>query len=271
MTVPVSVTLPQFRDSVEPMLTAAAEAERLGLAGVYLVDHLVPTDDPHRPVLEAAAVLGAVAAATRSVRVGTAVLRAGLRGPAVSAAVALTAASIAPGRLVLGLGVGDRLSEGEAARYGMERAGLSARLADLVRTIELVRIAAPGVPVFVAGRHRELLAVAAERADGWNAWGLERDVFAPLAERVRASAPAGFSVSWGGALLVGSDEADLAGLAEARGGTAGVVPLTVAALPAFVAGWDGIADELIVAPLAGAASGIARLGAALTGGGGRRE
>ena len=76
MTPPVSVTLPQFHPDGTPLVDAARRAEALGFTGVFLFDHLYPLDGPKRPVVELFAALGAVAAATSLLRVGSLVARA---------------------------------------------------------------------------------------------------------------------------------------------------------------------------------------------------
>lgn len=204
MTVPISVTLPQFKYHAS-FLQAGAEAEHLGLAGAFVVDHLAAPFDPSRPVLEAAAALGALAASTTRLKVGTLVMRTPLRGPGVSAAIAATAAMVAPGRVVLGLGVGDRIAEGESARFGLAPIGLAERIQSLRTTIALVRTQAPGVVVWVGGRHERIRRAAAELADGWNCWDAPLAEFSTSATEVREWAGRPLTVSWGGVVRIGED------------------------------------------------------------------
>jgi len=204
VTVPISVTLPQF--GYHPFfLEAAADAERLGFAGAFVVDHLAAPFDPTRPVLEGAAALGALAASTTRMKVGTLVMRTSLRGPAVSAAIATTAAMVAPGRLVVGLGVGDRIAEAESARFGFAPATLDGRIESLRATIALVRTQAPGVVVWVGGRHQRLRRVAAKLADGWNCWDAPLAEFVRSASEVRGWANRDLRISWGGVARVGEE------------------------------------------------------------------
>src|SRR5579884_3075389 len=76
--VKVGVTLPQFRHEADTALAAARQAEELGLDGVFVFDHLWPMGSPDRPIISAAPVLGALAAATTSIAIGTLVMRIGL-------------------------------------------------------------------------------------------------------------------------------------------------------------------------------------------------
>jgi alkanesulfonate monooxygenase SsuD/methylene tetrahydromethanopterin reductase-like flavin-dependent oxidoreductase (luciferase family) len=260
VSLPVSLTIPQFSSDPRPALDLAGAASDLGLAGLFVFDHLVPLGDPTRPVLEGACCLGAMAAVA-SVRVGSLVTRVTLRAPAQTADVAAALASIAPGRSVLGLGVGDRLSEEEAVRYGMDRPGLSDRLNLLEETIELVRVAAPGLPIWVGGRHPRVREIAARRADGWNAWAASLDDLVHEAEDVRTRAGRNIVVSWGGAVMIDSESgpaparpADDHGLVTGSPGSVVdslgrlkevVDELVVSVLPNRPEGWQVFRSEIL--------------------------
>lgn len=100
----------------------AALIEEAGFDSLWVSDHIVfphetasrypfaadgrptwPLDDPY---LEPLVVLGAVAAATRRVTIGTSVLIAPMRNPVLLAKQAATIDAMSGGRLVLGVGVG---------------------------------------------------------------------------------------------------------------------------------------------------------------------
>jgi alkanesulfonate monooxygenase SsuD/methylene tetrahydromethanopterin reductase-like flavin-dependent oxidoreductase (luciferase family) len=211
------MTLPQFETGATLMITGAQMAEELGFSGVFAFDHLLPIVDPWRPVLECAASLGAVAAATTRVRVGTLVMRTAIRGPEATAAVGATLQALAPGRSVLGLGVGDRKSDQEAERFGMPLADLRSRLTETESAIRLARGICPQLPIWVGGRHPALRELANEAADGWNVWGVTPEVFAKEGRGVRIKR------TWGGAVLIAPDNQTLANLIARRGGTEGVV------------------------------------------------
>jgi alkanesulfonate monooxygenase SsuD/methylene tetrahydromethanopterin reductase-like flavin-dependent oxidoreductase (luciferase family) len=211
------LTVPQFSSTVEPVLAAARFAEASSLDGVFLFDHLVPLGDPHRPVLELAATLGAVAAATSTITVGTLVMRVPLRGPEVSAAVARTAATIAPGRMVVGLGAGDRMSADEAMRFGQQVASVTDRVMAVEQAVR--GLEGSDVRRWVGGTHDLVLAAALE-ADGWNGWALTPERFAAIASRLRADRP-GLELSWGGSELVGEDPSDLDAVMTERDGRGG--------------------------------------------------
>ena len=87
------------RPDTTPMLTIAERAEAAGLDSVWIGDSLTA-----RPRHEPLTLLAAVAARTRRVRLGPAVLLPALRSPVVLAHALATLDRIAEGRLILGLG-----------------------------------------------------------------------------------------------------------------------------------------------------------------------
>jgi probable F420-dependent oxidoreductase len=87
------------RPDTAPMLTIAERAEAAGLDSVWIGDSLTA-----RPRHEPLTLLAAVAARTRRVRLGPAVLLPVLRNPIVLAHAVATLDRIAEGRLILGLG-----------------------------------------------------------------------------------------------------------------------------------------------------------------------
>ncbi len=228
-------------------LSYALRAADAGFDGVFVFDHLVPLGDPHAPAIEAAAALGALAAAT-PLRVGSLVLRATLRPPAVTAALASTLSRISPQPPVIGLGSGDSLTRDETARFGLPFPSLDGRVAQLGETVSAVR--AQGVTAWVGGAHPRIREVAMD-ADGWNVWesGPER-----LAELTAGIAPrSGWEFSWGGRVLVGEERSDVW-----LSGSPARIRDRVAHLESF-----GI-DEVVLAPLpATDVQAVARLAKAL--------
>ena len=81
-------------------------AEKLGVDTVWVADHFV---DPYRPDedwFEAWSLLGAIAASTRTIKLGPLVSSVTLRNPALLARAAMTVDHISDGRLKLGVGAG---------------------------------------------------------------------------------------------------------------------------------------------------------------------
>lgn len=217
MSVKISLTAPQFVQSAAPVLEAARFVEESGLHGIFLFDHLVPLDDPQRPVLELASTLGAVAAVTSRILVGTLVMRAPLRGPEISAAIARTAAMISPGRLVVGIGSGDSMSADEADRYGNAHGSMPDRIEAVIETIELLE--GSGITRWVGGAHERLLD-AARQAEGWNGWAYRPEQVARIAARLGRPQ---LEITWGGPVVVGRNQSDLDAVLASRGGRGGAI------------------------------------------------
>ncbi|MGQ0849167.1 MAG: LLM class flavin-dependent oxidoreductase [Actinomycetota bacterium] len=245
MTTPVSLTLPQFAASFNDAGVLGRMAADIGLAGLFCFDHLIPLGNVYRPVFEHAAVMGAMAA-TSTVRVGSLVTRVTLRPPATTAAMARCAYAIAGGQMVLGLGVGDRLSEDELVRNGMALVKLDRRLGLLEETIGEVRRHVPDLPIWVGGRHPGVRQVAAAHADGWNAWHASASELADEADEVRAGAGRPMTISWGGAVLLAADQADLDQAILERGGKDGIIAGTPAQALDTLGGLAAIADEIVL-------------------------
>ncbi len=210
----VGLTLPSFVEDPEIPLRVAKEAEASGVHGVFVYDHLFRTDakGSQRPAIECAALLGAVAAETQRVAVGTLVARATLRPPATLAAALDTAARIAGPRLLVGIGAGDEESRPEMETFGLPFGDEPDRVMALRGALRVVR--GRGYPIWVGGRARHIGLVAAEGADGWNRWGGTPETFARelgeimgLCERL-AREPEKFIPSWGGLVVLGRDERD---------------------------------------------------------------
>lgn len=165
------ILLPRYEAGPEDVLEAARAAEEAGLHSVWTSDHL--WDRPGtsvRPALEGWITLAAVAASTRRVAVGCLVLRVSQRRPGVLVAMVATAARIAPGRLRIGLGVGDGQARAEQRSYGIPFPSRPERLECLRATLHELRREVPEVPLWVGGSGFDILEVARD-ADGWSFWG----------------------------------------------------------------------------------------------------
>ncbi len=168
---------PRLRD-------AALEAEAAGYAALWSFDHFdgaVLGGD--RPMLECFTLLGALAAATTSIALGTLVVNVANRHPAVTAAAAISAQRISGGRLLLGIGAGASPNSPWAAEHRDRSITLKPTMAerhlalaeqiDAIDTAyaELGRSAAtpvPRLPIHVGTNSIELSRLAGERADGLN-------------------------------------------------------------------------------------------------------
>lgn len=209
----VGLTLPSFVDDPEIPITVARAAEDAGLDAVFVFDHLWRGNPPNRrPALECFALLGAVAVETTQIQVGTLVARATLRPAATLANCLRTAQRVSGGRLIAAIGAGDSQSRAENEAFGLSFGTMVDRVGALH---DAVRAASGGdFPVWVAGHAapvREVVTVA----DGWNGWGGSADEFADDVALIREVAPAA-TITWGGLVLTGDDEAAAQAKAEGR-------------------------------------------------------
>jgi alkanesulfonate monooxygenase SsuD/methylene tetrahydromethanopterin reductase-like flavin-dependent oxidoreductase (luciferase family) len=213
MSVRVGLTLPSFVDDPEIPIAVARAAEDAGLDAVFVYDHLWRGDPPdRRPALECFALLGAIAAETSRIRVGTLVARATLRPAATLANSFFTAQRVSGGRLIAAIGSGDSESRAENEAFGLPFGTMVDRVAALH---DAVRAAAVGdFPVWVGGRAAQVREIVA-LADGWNGWGGDVDSFSAHVELVREVAPEA-TVTWGGLTLTGDDDAAALAKAEQR-------------------------------------------------------
>ncbi|HXW39036.1 MAG TPA: LLM class flavin-dependent oxidoreductase, partial [Acidimicrobiales bacterium] len=115
----VGVMVPTFRESPSEAIALALEAERLGIDGVFVYDHLWPMGRPDRPALAPFPVLGAIAARTTTLHLGALVARVGVVPDELLVAEFMALARLAPGRVIAALGTGDHLSFNENRAYGL--------------------------------------------------------------------------------------------------------------------------------------------------------
>lgn len=136
------------------LLDYAVLAERLGLDSVTVSDHFQPWrhTDGHAPF--SIAWLGALAARTERVTIGTSVLTPTFRyQPAVIAQAFATLGCLAPGRVFLGVGTGEALNEVAVAGEGFEWPEFKERFARLREAVELIRALWGGGRVDFAGEY----------------------------------------------------------------------------------------------------------------------
>lgn len=186
--------------SWERLADAAGRAERLGFDSVWISDHFFLSLDRYgggadlHGSVEPLTALAALATLTERVRLGTLVLSATFRHPALIAKAASTIDLLSGGRLDLGLGAGWYAEEHRAFGYPFEDVG--DRFTLLEETVEVVArllagdepltwqgshfrldeaynrpgpVQKPRPPVWVGGKGGErLMRLVARRADGWN-------------------------------------------------------------------------------------------------------
>jgi alkanesulfonate monooxygenase SsuD/methylene tetrahydromethanopterin reductase-like flavin-dependent oxidoreductase (luciferase family) len=204
----IGITLPQFRPKADAALAAARAAEDAGLDGVFVFDHVYAIGQPQRPALNAWPLLGALAAETQRVSLGTLVARVSLLPTAVLEHNFASLQRMIGGRLIAGLGAGDKLSRGENEAVGVRFPEVDERLLELVAACRAVR--ALGIETWVGGLSDRVRAIAGAEADALNLWSV------PPAELGTASVP----ITWGGPVGTTLDEAaDLLRRLAAAGAT----------------------------------------------------
>src|SRR6188474_19427 len=144
-------SLPSGETSFSAVAEWAKKAEDLGFDSVWVSDHFFYSfarygADPS-PIasLEPLATLAGIAAVTDRVRLGTLVLCAAFRHPALLAKAATSIDLLSGGRLDLGLGAGWMEEEFEAFGYRFRSPG--ERFAILEETVEVLRELFGGEPV----------------------------------------------------------------------------------------------------------------------------
>jgi probable F420-dependent oxidoreductase len=220
-------------------------AEDSGFDSVWVSDHLFLDwgkyggPSVHQGSLECWTAVSAIAASTKSVRVGTMALCNDFRHPALLAKMAATVDLLSGGRIDVGLGAG--WYEQEYERSGIPLARPGTRIERLGESVEIVTrlldgeeltfvgkhyqidgaVCRPGPyggrrpPVWIGGKGDRLLRTAARVADGWNMSWL--GPIQAYADKVRVAAeaceavgrnPASLRRSVGVYVLVGRDESD---------------------------------------------------------------
>jgi len=230
VTVRVGLTLPSFVEDPEIPIRVARAAEEAGLDAVFVFDHLWRGNAPRRPALECLVLLGAIAAETTAIAVGTLVARATLRPAATLANGLATAQRVSGGRLIAGIGAGDSQSRAENEAFGLDFGTMTDRIGALHDAVRATR--GGGYPVWVGGRAAQVREIV-PLADGWNVWGGSPDDLTRESTLVHEIAPDA-TITWGGLVLMGDDAAAATAKAAARSLAPGVI----------VGGPERMAEEL---------------------------
>lgn len=132
----------EARELYEYNLKVTKLVEDVGMDSVWAVDHLHAFDTVEKVekslnILESTTTLSALAAQTRRVYIGTSVLSAPFRNPALLAKIAATIDIISNGRLILGIGAGWRKDEFEG--YGFKWEDTTTRLRRTAEAIEVIK------------------------------------------------------------------------------------------------------------------------------------
>ena len=134
--------------NADRILRMAERVEAAGLDSVWVGDSLVA-----KPRLEPLAALGAIAARTSRVRLGTAVLLPALRHPVLLAQTMATVDLISAGRLIIGAGVGGAFNDEQRGEWKAAGVDPTRRARRFEEIVEIVKGLGPGEPYDFKGRH----------------------------------------------------------------------------------------------------------------------
>ena len=192
-TVKTDLVLVPFGASLDEMLAAAEIADRGGFDTVWTYDHFSGLVQGAPWSRDPFVTLGAIAAGTERINVGVLVANVANRHPAQLACAVNSLQSLAPGRVLLGIGAGTAAGSewsAEAAAIGRAVADTATRRGVLADSIAALRAiwageafagehvqAAPEMavtdgasppPIIVGGVSRGTIAIACDLADGVN-------------------------------------------------------------------------------------------------------
>ena len=222
-------------------------AEEQGFDTYYVADHLTPVSgrDPYGECVEAWTMLASLAAATKTIRLGTMVTGASYRHPAVLAKMATMVDIVSGGRLVFGIGTG--WSRGDHDPFGIPFPPFADRVAALDEHLAATKllwternttfsgqyvsmkdaahepkpVQKPHPPILIGGSSDRTLRVAARHADIWNGLGTPAYVAERLATLDRLCAEEGRDPSeirrtWWAQIKLTDNEADANAYVDAQ-------------------------------------------------------
>jgi hypothetical protein len=192
------VVLPTFRDTPDEAFAVAHRALAAGIDGLFCYDHIWPIGHPDRPALAPFPILATLAASTDAPPTnrgapsfGTLVARVGLVPNGVLLGQFLALERLAPGRVIAGLGTGDRLSEAENRAYGIPYGSAAERRGDMVELACALR--EMGLIVWLAGGSAARIDESRAAGVALNVWDAD-----PALVATRALGPEAVEVTWGG-------------------------------------------------------------------------
>jgi alkanesulfonate monooxygenase len=166
----------------------ARRAEELGFESLWAWDHVILGVEPSFPILDSVGILTAIAARTRTIKLGTGVMVLPLRNPTVAAKALSTLDVISRGRLILGVAAGWYAREFDAVGVPFRQRGrlfernldiltrlwtderVSLRIDEFNLREAVMRPAPlqqPRPPILIGGYVDAVLRRAATLGDGW--------------------------------------------------------------------------------------------------------
>ncbi|MEX0991879.1 MAG: TIGR03560 family F420-dependent LLM class oxidoreductase [Actinomycetota bacterium] len=198
----LALDVAQHQLTYAEVLERVRYAEEVGFDGAWVFDHFEPLyGDPDGPCLESWTLLGALAASTTSIRLGTLVSGMTYRHPSILATEAVTVDQISGGRLEIGLGAS--WHEDEHAELGIPFPAFAQRAERLEEGIEVMRalmteeaasfegehfqlddanynpkpIQQPHPPIWIGAEgEKVMLPIVARQADAWHTYGTDEEL-----------------------------------------------------------------------------------------------
>ena len=190
---------------VQELYTYAQRAETLGFESLWAWDHVLLGVEPAFPILDAITTLGAIAARTSRIKLGTGVLVLPLRNPVIAAKALGSLDVISGGRLVLGAAAGWYAREFDAVGvpfksrgrhfernldilirlWTEERVTLTVDEFNLREAVMVPRTAQrPRPPILIGGYVDAVLKRAGTVGDGWLTYFYTPEAFTRSWEKV---------------------------------------------------------------------------------------
>ena len=141
----------------DTLLAVVQACEQAGLDSVWMADHFMFPDTEHpekeSPVMECFVTLGAIAAATKRIRIGELVAGVPYRNPSLVAKMCATLDVISHGRSIIGLGAGWHEEEFISYGYGWPFPAVRERLERLEEAVQIVDRMLTQRPANFNGKH----------------------------------------------------------------------------------------------------------------------
>ena len=196
---------------IPALYTYAERAEALGFESLWAWDHVLLGVEPSFPIVDSITMLGAIAARTKKIKLGTGVLVLPLRNPVVGAKALGSLDVISGGRLILGVAAGWYAREFDAVGvpfkqrgrifernldilmrlWTEERVSLKVDEFNLREAVMVPRtIQRPRPPVLIGGYVDAVLKRAGTVGDGWLTYFYTPESFTKGWEKVKGFARA---------------------------------------------------------------------------------
>jgi probable F420-dependent oxidoreductase len=180
------------------LIRFAQRAEELGYESLWVWDHILLGVDPCFPIIDSLTLLSAVAATTRTIKLGTGILVLPLRNPVTLAKQLISIDHVSNGRLTLGMAAGWYKREFDAVGVDFHRRGdimdLNLDILNALMTDDWVTgefgpynlrqarmfpkpVQQPRPPLLIGGYVDRVLKRAGVKGDGWLTYFYEPESF----------------------------------------------------------------------------------------------